>query len=172
MKEEEMQMKGWKTRIPKTHHIHDLHQAERENDRERLRVIGNGPLHTVIVLQQVFQQSPLVENKAATHVLGLPKRPDPQSARPSEVQHRATTFHTESWKIHPSSKPLILLGHEGCWGLFQHSEGRGQETPWKGLQSITGQTRRQKSPPRLKAGSGAVPCTHSTSKQVYQQHSN
>lgn len=44
---------------PETHHVHDLQEAEREVDGERLRVVGHGPLQGVVVLDQLLVQLPL-----------------------------------------------------------------------------------------------------------------
>lgn len=43
-----------------TYHVHDLYQTEGEDDGERVGVIAHRPLHPVVVLQEVFQQVPLV----------------------------------------------------------------------------------------------------------------
>lgn len=53
-------MKARKHAGGQTDHVHDLDQAEREDHRQGLRVVGHRPLHPVVVLQEVLQQAPLV----------------------------------------------------------------------------------------------------------------
>lgn len=48
------------TRKRVTYHIHDLYQAHRQKDSERLRVVCNRPFQAGIILQEVLQQGPLV----------------------------------------------------------------------------------------------------------------
>lgn len=43
----------------RTHHVHDLQEAQREVDGERLRVVGHGPLQWIVVLDQFFVELPL-----------------------------------------------------------------------------------------------------------------
>lgn len=43
----------------RTHHVHDLQEAEGEVDGERLRVVGHGPLQGVVVLDQLLVELPL-----------------------------------------------------------------------------------------------------------------
>lgn len=42
-----------------THHVHDLQEAQREVDGERLRVIGHRPLQGVVVPHQLLVELPL-----------------------------------------------------------------------------------------------------------------
>lgn len=43
----------------RTHHVHDLQEAQGEVDGERLRVVGHGPLQGVVVLDQLLVELPL-----------------------------------------------------------------------------------------------------------------
>ena len=54
------------------------------------------------------------------------------------------------------TQPLILLGH---WSLSQQSLGEGQETPWRGCQSVTGQRHRRTHSPTHSQGQFKISST-------------